>query len=262
MALEDTPAGRLHVLLTEMRRGSNVPLRAAWASIFECDVADTTALIRGVIAVRALPDEIEAAVRRLPNANHDLLLQWRPHVDAAMGIAHQLEGPIENFKGQYTEVDTMVLQLAADQLDRNEPPVHMDPDAVARASELVSHSLTRSKRSTTTRRAGCSSGMRCDCKPRSASSGSAVRQVFGMRFSTRSPRSRPCRTGSLRPTSATALGSSGTSSRSSPTRSRSQARRTNWPPPLRLSSSPSRSRAATTGAAVSEGPVLAGSGYV
>jgi hypothetical protein len=137
MAREDTPAGRLHAFLIEMRGHSNVQLRAVWAPVLGCEPADTSALIRGVVALLALPGETEAAVRRLPNVDHELLLGWRPRVDAAMRIAHQLETTVENFKGQYTDVDTMLLQVVADQLDRNEPPVHMEADAVAQATELV-----------------------------------------------------------------------------------------------------------------------------
>ncbi|WP_273652987.1 hypothetical protein [Cellulomonas fimi] len=141
MAREDTPAGRLHALLVEMRGRSNTQLRGAWAPIFRCEPADTSALVQGVVAVLALPDETEAAVRRLPNVDHDLLLGWRARVDAAMSIAHQLETTVENFKAQYTEVDTMLLQVVADQLDRNEPPVHMEADAVAQAADLVGQLL-------------------------------------------------------------------------------------------------------------------------
>lgn len=91
--------------------------------------------------MRALPDETEAAIRRMENVDHALWLGWRVRVDAALSMAHQLETGSDSFKAQYSEVETRLLELVADHLDRNEPPVHIEPDAIAQASELVSQLL-------------------------------------------------------------------------------------------------------------------------
>lgn len=83
---ESNPAGRLHRILSEVaaKNGDGICVRDAWAPVFGCNAKDEAAVLRGLVEVYGLCEEVKNLIRLNPDLNHDLYLASFPKIERAI----------------------------------------------------------------------------------------------------------------------------------------------------------------------------------
>lgn len=83
---ESNPAGRLHRILSEVaaKNGERICVRDAWAPVFGCTAQDEAAILRGLVEVYGLCEEVKNLITLNPDLNHDLYLASFPKIEKAI----------------------------------------------------------------------------------------------------------------------------------------------------------------------------------
>lgn len=141
MVSQETVAGRLHGVLTDLSQVRNASLAEAWARVLGADVTDRPAILRGIGVVATMPEAVEQSVLALPDATHELLLRWKPAVHAAMSVAHRLDSSANDMVANYNDATLLALEMVDDQVLRAHPHTHLEQDTIDRALERTSELL-------------------------------------------------------------------------------------------------------------------------
>lgn len=118
MEVKNNPAGRLFDILDSARRqNGKESARKAWASVFEIDPSDTSALLQMLAELINLAGETKASIQKLDDVDHELHLKPFTKIEALLSRI-SLDSNWDNWKNQLDEVTLYGLQFSADKLSR------------------------------------------------------------------------------------------------------------------------------------------------
>lgn len=128
----DNPAGRLHWILTTMRRvPSNQPLHQTLGDILSPNNPSVAHVMESIAKLAALPDQVRLEVGTLPESgvNKDRLLDWGDSVNAAIGtLRGGLHSATSGFTTHYNDGDLKSLAFCSDELRRHKPETQLEED--------------------------------------------------------------------------------------------------------------------------------------
>ena len=94
----NNPAGRLHTILTDaLRKNEKEQTRKVWAGVFGVDVANETEIIRSLLSLQELVEEVHALIESNSRLNSELLLKSFPNLRRAVS-AQNLSNPWSTYK--------------------------------------------------------------------------------------------------------------------------------------------------------------------
>ena len=134
----DNPAGRLYAFLEAARQfAPDQPMRHAWGQALGVNPADLSQFWRRVAMVSALPDEVEQAVRRLPDANEELLLRPLPRARVALSAAFTMGGTNNLFVNEFDAITLLGLEHCSDLLHRARFEPEIDSDTLEQLQQSI-----------------------------------------------------------------------------------------------------------------------------
>lgn len=119
----DNPAGRLHKVLTDLQgMAVNQTIEDALTEVLEIEGDDRYVRLHEYLSlVVRWPVDAADAIRRLPDENHALLLQWTGPVEQAVIWMGRWAHTVNNLQSQYNETTMYSLAVTADLLHRRCP---------------------------------------------------------------------------------------------------------------------------------------------
>jgi hypothetical protein len=128
----NNPAGRLLDLLNQANGVRLESVRQVWCAVFGIDTNDTPSLLRRLATLRELPEQAAAAVRSLPNEDHEHLLTWRSRVEGVLhGATSHVDGNWRAAARALDEVAMYSLDSCARKLARVRPEAVLPEGTVA-----------------------------------------------------------------------------------------------------------------------------------
>jgi len=136
---ESNPAGRLHRILSEVaaKNGEGICVRDAWAPVFGCAAKDEAAVLRGLVEVYGLCEEVKNLIRLNPDLNHDLYLASFPKIEKAI-LPVNLGQQWKTLRGHLDGEVLARLQFCAEALQGFYSEESISEEDLAQIQEMVS----------------------------------------------------------------------------------------------------------------------------
>jgi len=114
---DDNPAGRLHALLSSLRRSANpqsVSSMQAWADVLGVPYQDLVGYTSAMSDVLQLSADAAARIESLEDVDVDLLLRWQEKTEVALANSLALGGsPVNQVLAQYDETTLSQLEFCS-----------------------------------------------------------------------------------------------------------------------------------------------------
>ncbi|PAU77006.1 hypothetical protein CK501_15415 [Halovibrio salipaludis] len=136
---ESNPAGRLHRILSEVatKNGDGICVRDVWAPVFGCSPKDEASVLRGLVEVYGLCEEVKNLIKLNPDLNHDLYLASFPKIEKAIlpvNLGQQWKALRSNLDGEVLAR----LQFCAEALQGFYSEEAISEEDVSQIHEMVS----------------------------------------------------------------------------------------------------------------------------
>lgn len=119
---DDNPAGRLHALLSSLRRSANpqsVSSMQAWADLLGVPYQDLVGYTSAMSDVLQSSADAAARIESLEDVDVDLLLRWQEKTEVALANSLALGGsPVNQVLAQYDETTLSQLEFCSYELHR------------------------------------------------------------------------------------------------------------------------------------------------
>ena len=94
----NNPAGRLHSILSDaLRKNEKDPTRKVWANVFGIEESNETEIIRSLLSLQELVEEVHALIQNNSQLNSELFLKSFPNLRRAVS-AQNLTNPWATYK--------------------------------------------------------------------------------------------------------------------------------------------------------------------
>lgn len=135
---ESNPAGRLHRMLSEVakKKGDTLRVRDVWAPIFGCNPTDEPEILRGLVEVYGLCEEVKDLIKFNSDLNHNLYLASFPKIERVILPANLTQ----NWRSLRENLDGEVLarvQFCADALQGFYSEESISEEELSQITELV-----------------------------------------------------------------------------------------------------------------------------
>lgn len=132
----NNPAGRLAMILNNLRQVKNKALGDAWVEVLGVDKKDTGELIQRVALVSRLVDDTEAQIKSQKDLNHGLYLRWTPLVREVFTNLN-FRASVNDVNGRLTPEAMTGLEFCDEILSRSCPERTLDPQKLAEVIQEV-----------------------------------------------------------------------------------------------------------------------------
>jgi hypothetical protein len=142
MTKRTNPARRLHEILTATNaQNASTSARAVWSATLGIKGNDVIAVFRQLVAISELTDEIEQAIREIPNINHETYLQHFPQLRSVLAFP-QLDTPWSEMQRLFGPHAIRDLEFCADKIDERHTEEALGDDELAKLSSEVGDLFT------------------------------------------------------------------------------------------------------------------------
>ncbi|OZB56473.1 MAG: hypothetical protein B7X35_05490 [Halothiobacillus sp. 14-56-357] len=145
---QNNPAGRLHKILTDaLRKNEREQTRKVWASVFGIDENNETEIIRSLLSLQELVQEVHALIENNPQSNSGLLLKSFPNLRRAVS-AQNLMNPWSSFRVGLDPETITRLEFCAEFLSGKYSEVSIPREEVEELKKLLSAMVEFAEKST------------------------------------------------------------------------------------------------------------------
>lgn len=145
---QNNPAGRLHTILTDaLRKNEKEQTRKVWASVFGIDEANETEIIRSLLSLQELVEEVHALIENNSQLNSQLLLKSFPNLRSAVS-ARNLTSQWNTYKVGLNPETITRLEFCAEVLSGEYGELSIPDDEVEELKTLLSAMVEFAENST------------------------------------------------------------------------------------------------------------------
>lgn len=139
---EDNPAGRLHALLTQIRKVDGAQsIERTLVYVLDVEGGYGHVLFRRIADMVDLVRHAEEAVRQIDDVNHDLHLRWVEPANKLMNWAGQLPAASQHMQSCFEEAHFWSLEHCADLLHRQATETVLESESIDGLISLVREAI-------------------------------------------------------------------------------------------------------------------------
>lgn len=134
---QNNPAGRLYAILKEaLRRNEKEPTRKIWANVFDIDEVNEIQIIRNLLSLQELVEEVHELIKNNSQLNSELFLKSFPNLRRAVS-AQNLTNPWSAYKAGLNPETMTRLEFCAEVLSGEYSEVQISADEIEELKKLL-----------------------------------------------------------------------------------------------------------------------------
>lgn len=148
MVDKNNPAGRLHTILVDaLRKNEKDQTRKVWANVFGIEEANETEIIRSLLSLQELVEEVHSLIENNSQLNSDLFLKSFPNLRRAVS-AQNLTNPWSSYKAGLNPETMTRLEFCTEVLSGEYGELSITADELEELKKLLSAMVEFAEQST------------------------------------------------------------------------------------------------------------------